>query len=240
MYFLVDDRHRFLIGWSAKAGCTAIKRWYNNALGLGISNREIHAVIGYGDTVFTNVDKFPRQHYDGYKKICLIRNPYKRLVSGYVNKYVIEQAYEQGWNNFKEFVEVLIKDRFFRKINKHHFTPQTSEAFNKFLRRKWNWDLVVDLENLDKKINTINQITGLKGTISHPNETGYKKAVKIEKPAYLMKNSEIKESMPSFEYFYSADILNKVYKKYINDFKNFRKWGFDYGPPSIQNFRGTI
>jgi hypothetical protein len=233
MYFLVSNRDKFLIGWSAKVGCTAMKRWYSEALNLGLKNETIHETIGYGKTPFTNVDLFPPKHYNDYKKICIIRNPFSRLVSGYVNKYVIENDYERYFSTFEEFVGLLLKDRFYAKINRHHFTPQTSEAFSKYVRRKWSWDLVVDVEFLSHEITRINRIVSKDVNIGHPNVTMYDSDYHFDKPAYLMKADEIIRKIPPYQSFYNKELVKKVRAKYTSDFLYFRKWGFEFKDPTI-------
>lgn len=235
MYFLVSNDDKFLIGWSAKVGCTAIKRWYSKALGLDLANEKIHDLIGYGNTPFTSIDLYPPGHYLDYKKICIIRNPFSRLVSGYVNKYVIENDYERYFETFEEFVSVLLKDRFFIKINKHHFTAQTSEAFKKFKKRKWKWDLIVDVDSLSSEIGTINKLVGKDVDISHPNVTPYQEIIRPDKPAYLMKADEIIKNIPPYQSFYNEEIVKKVRAKYISDFLYFKKWGFEFENPNISN-----
>ncbi|MEQ8662956.1 MAG: sulfotransferase family 2 domain-containing protein [Gammaproteobacteria bacterium] len=233
MFYLVDNEKKFLIGWSAKSGCTAIKRWYVNARGLGVSNKEVHKVIGYGDTEYTSIDRRPYSLYDEYTKICIIRDPFKRLISGYVNKYVVEEAYKQTWGTFEEFVDVLMKDRWYRRVDRHHFSPQTAEAFKKFVRRGWSWNLVLDIGELNDRIDEINRLTGLSGTLEHPNKTEYRKQESLTKPAYQMSNDEIKATRPGYQYFYNEELVEKVRRRYDSDFVHFESWGITYDDPEI-------
>jgi len=232
MYFLINDNKKGLIGWSAKCACSAIKWWFADVSRIDVGNTPIHQFFGYGDTEWTRLRFDLRNNYRSYKKFILIRNPYKRLVSGYVNKYVIEKAYEnKGWSNFEEFVTVLESDRKFKKINKHHFTPQTSEAFYKAVIYRWTWDYVLNVDTLQQDIEELNKILDVNGKLAHHNKTNYNRSLVLNKPAYLMTDSEISEFMPSSRNFYNKTILKKVGNIYQHDFKFFKSLGFSFELP---------
>ena len=122
MYFIRDKKKKILYGWSAKSGCSHIKKilkylMYNKL------NATIHTNEEYGP-------------YEEEETIILfIRNPYERLISGFIDKYTKQGQYRNQWVEntdksltFRNFVAELIAHGF-RAINEHHFTPQLSEAW---------------------------------------------------------------------------------------------------------------
>lgn len=124
MLFLLNIEKKIIFGWSAKCGCTHIKNlWFylNNIKGNDWHNRKYSA------------RPLP-QNISEYTIIIFTRNPYKRLVSGFLDKYNKNGELRSVWGLnkkiiFKEFVDILVTNDF-SKINRHHFTPQTSERYN--------------------------------------------------------------------------------------------------------------
>ena len=68
-----------------------------------------------------------------YTVILVIRNPYERLLSGYVDKYIDKPdvfIMPEGVTTFRKFILCLKNTP--EKINGHHFCLQTSEM-------GWEW-----------------------------------------------------------------------------------------------------
>lgn len=233
MFFLVNHAKKFIIGWSAKAGCCAIKQWYVETSDIDLGNRDIHEYLGYGNTEYSNVKDLRGQAFDNYRKFICIRNPYKRLVSAYVNKYIIEKAYPvKGWKNFEEFVDILQKDTNFRKINRHHFIRQTAEDFRIAERNQWEWDKVIELDSFREDMRVVNAMlsvdTKIPGKINFSNYSG---ATDFDIPVYRMSASEIETHMPQCRYFYNSRIRDRVSEIYNNDFEYFSRYGIRYEVP---------
>ena len=141
MQFLVSEKYRFLLGWSAKGGCSSIKSWFLDVHNIKPpADGNVHKFIGYGDTEYSYVDWGDPERYQNYQKFLVVRDPYKRLVSGFVNKYVGRHFANDGWDNFSEFVQVLADDPKLKRIDRHHFTPQFSEAYADFAEH-YSFDL---------------------------------------------------------------------------------------------------
>jgi Sulfotransferase family len=94
MFFLVSHKYKFLMGWSAKCGCSSVKHWYLDVHGVDKSRLgvPVYKAIGYANTEYTRLDWNNSGLYRDYRKYAVVRNPYSRVVSGFVNKYIIENA----------------------------------------------------------------------------------------------------------------------------------------------------
>jgi hypothetical protein len=143
MHFLVDKKLKIIFGWSAKCGCSHIKEIFYFLQNDNINNK-IHTT--------SDVNPLPID-IENYTTIIISRNPYKRVVSGFLDKYSDNGQFRKMWNystiSFSIFVDELIKQNW-KMIDKHHFTPQTTERFHaKILNSKCI--KCYDIENIDYK-----------------------------------------------------------------------------------------
>ena len=138
----MDESLKIIIGWSAKSGCSHIKKifWY---LKTNNENHKIH---------------FHKEHNDlpgdieNYVVILIIRNPYERVISGFLDKYSPEGMYRNLWKkkeiSFTNFINQLIKNNWL-VIDKHHFTPQTTQTFDEKIILKAKELKIFDIKNID-------------------------------------------------------------------------------------------
>jgi len=223
MYFLVDSKNKTIFGWSAKCGCSHMKRiyWF---LQTGKVYNQIHRREEY-------LHKLPNDIKD-YTTIIITRNPYKRIVSGFLDKYKKSGSYRHRWKDsylsFSHFVEkVVSKD--WKTIDQHHFTQQTTENFNKqiFLSKnikfydieKIDYEYIEQLYNKKIPPSVINQKGGHERKIYEKTKYCYVYDLHIDD--YIDHNIDIR-------YFYNKEIKEKVYNFYMNDFIIFKENGIDY------------
>lgn len=222
MKFLIDDKLKIIIGWSAKCGCSHIKKifWY---LLTNNENYKIH-------TMKEN-NSLP-DDIENYILILIIRNPYERLVSGFLDKYKPKGTFRKLWKNkelsFSDFVNELVKNNW-SVIDNHHFTPQTTERFDEKLILKAKELKIFDIKNIDYSY--IENLYNKKITDNLLNFRGgheRKATTPLEKDVYNLDMKLYYEYNVNVKYFYSEDIKHKIYDFYKNDFTFFKKLGFDY------------
>lgn len=222
MYFLIDKTRRIVFGWSAKCGCTHIKKifWY---LTNNIENHPGHCEEAINDLP---------QDIENYTVILIVRNPFERLVSGFLDKYKPNGEYRKSWPSnkitFKGFVDVLIKNEF-KEVNRHHFTPQTTEKFDSKALSKSKKIVVYDLKNINysfieglynKKIPT--HLINFRG--NHTNN----KVTPLEKDVYSLEMSEYIDFKVDTKNFYNNELKDKVFKFYEKDFAYFNLFNINY------------
>ena len=222
MFFLVDNKYKIIFGWSAKCGCSHVKRIFNF-----LTTNKIDGIIHTGN----EMHKLPDDIIN-YTTIIISRNPYKRLISGFLDKYSINGHFRHFWKykfiTFSRFIDELVKNDW-KMIEYHHFTPQTTEGFDeKILLSKCI--KCYDIENID--YNYIEELYNIKipeillnkkeGHERKQNELSYNNYVyDLRMMVYYDFNVDIK-------YFYNENLKNKVFNFYKNDFDFFKKLGFDY------------
>ena len=103
--YIVDKRHKLLICWMAKAGCTAMKALVLEAAGYNITEKELghHLTRDHylqsGLRQFKNLTQRVAQDIlggNGYSKQLLVRHPFERLLSTYRGK-VVDTKSDYRW-----------------------------------------------------------------------------------------------------------------------------------------------
>jgi hypothetical protein len=211
------------VGWSAKCGCSHIKHiWYY----LKTSSENPDIIHGDQDSAFLP------DNISEYNTILIIRNPYKRLVSGFSDKWpdtVIHRHWKFKEITFRLFVNKLRKKDYYF-IDYHHFMPQTDGPFDETILAASKSLKLFDIENIDysyieglfdKKItdSVLHRKFGHESPIFNSNFNH--DVCDLETKLYANKNVRI-------QYFYDNDIARSVTEIYKNDLIFFKKYGFDY------------
>lgn len=226
MLFLIDTDKKIIFGWSAKCGCSHIKTifWF-----LKTDNLE--------NPIHTKNDnnKLPND-IQNYTTIIFIRNPYKRIVSGFLDKYDKKGQYRHLWKksflSFSQFIDKLINNDWVT-IDKHHFTPQTTENFDKKILLS-KIIKIYDIGNIDYKY--IEQLYNKKIPECVINKKqGHERTLRVknvnecfDKYVYNLNINDYADCNVDIKYFYNEEIREKVFKFYINDFTFFKENGIDY------------
>ena len=225
MFFLKDPLNKIIFGWSAKSGCSHVKKIYYYLATNSIYG-EIHTMRDCNN--IGSIDK-------NYKIFIFIRNPYERIISGFLDKYKKNGIFYNRWNKkipltFNNFVDELFTNNY-KMIDKHHFTPQLSESWNDNLINNNNLK-VYDINNIDyeyignlynKKIPEI--LLNFRGGHENIKELfDYGQNIKI----YDLLQEEYDDKKPITKNFYNEDIKNKIYTFYKKDFEYFNSIGFCY------------
>ena len=106
MYFVVDNKNKIIFGWSPKCGCTHVKRiyWF---LKTGNVNAKVHRGNSERNPLPKNIHE--------YRTVLFIRNPYRRLMSGFLDKYRKGGQFRHRWKSgklsFRIFVRKLVNKR---------------------------------------------------------------------------------------------------------------------------------
>jgi hypothetical protein len=222
MWFIVDKQRKVIFGWSAKCGCSHVKRLYKF-----LKNKPIDGKI---HTITSN--KCIPDDIEKYTTILISRDPYKRLVSGFLDKYRKNGPYRHMWKHdnitFSKFVDELIKNDW-KMVEKHHFTPQTSEKFDMRVMLS-RCIKCYDIESIDYSyIETLYNVNIPEEFKSKKEGHERKKyELTIEEPVYDVDMSKYYEFNVDSKYFYSEELKNKVYSFYENDFVFFSERGLSY------------
>ena len=225
MFFLIDTNKNIIFGWSAKCGCSHIKNifWF---LQTNNYNNKIH-------TPKEN-NKLPND-IENYITIIFTRNPYKRIISGFLDKYKPNGQFRHLWKDsflsFSQFVDKLINNHW-EIIERHHFTPQTTENFDKkILLSKIIkfYDIgSIEYEYIEQLYNTKIPEYIMNKKQGHERNLQIKVKDCYDKYVYDLNIDDYIDYNVDIKYFYNEKIRQNVFNFYIEDFNFFKENGVDY------------
>lgn len=226
MFFLVDTNKKIIFGWSAKCGCSHIKTiyWFLQTNNIE-KNMHLHS---------KGRNKLPTD-IENYTTLIFCRNPYKRIISGFLEKYKINGEFRHRWKyptiTFSQFVNELIKNNW-KVIDKHHFSPQTEGDFDKKILQSKSIKLY-DISNID--YGYIEQLYDKKipecvidRKYGHERMCKIKDALHYDKFVYDLYMMQYIDFNVDTKYFYNKEIRYKVFNFYKKDFIFFNQNGIDY------------
>lgn len=225
MFFLVNKNKKIIFGWSAKCGCSHIKNIYYFLETNNINNK-IHTQ--------KDRNKLPID-IENYITIIITRNPYHRIVSGFLNKYRPGGEFRYKWPSknitFTKFVDELIKNNY-NYIEKHHFIPQTNEAFDKKILLSKELKIYdignIDYEYIEKIYDRKIPEMVINKKQGNERQNFILKDIIFDKPVYNLNIEDYIDYNIDIKNFYNEDIKNKVFNFYKNDFIFFKENGIDY------------
>ena len=238
---------RICLAWNAKCGCTHVKNIFF-MLRDNLNKTLVGQVHSYKD--HSNGWHYPEDNKK-YTLIVVMRNPYFRLISGFLDKYKHNGQFRGWWPKdlpctFSNFVDLLIEKRN-DIVDFLHFFPQVDSvsAFNvpHFQLKDFKEVRVMDLKNIDyeyfeNKFETkLQDIGAIEFRGVHANSISKRKKDK----AILLPFDFIPEDLydiPIDEYhqkwilpyykFFNREIERKVRVFFRTDFEFALKQGIDY------------
>ncbi len=243
MHFLIDKNKKIVFGWSAKCGCSHIKTLF-----LFLTRNKIYDIEDiHRECKYLGINEIINNIND-YTIIIISRNPYDRLISGFLEKYtylhylhnpnIEEKATIRIWENnlslsitFNNFVNQLVYNNY-NIIDQHHFTPQLSEKWDDILLSVNNI-IVYDLSNIDYKfieylynISIPPELINFKGP--HINKNKLDDNIDNNFKVYNLDPLEYRDMKLNKYNFLNKDLQDKIYQIYKKDFEFFKSKGVNY------------
>jgi hypothetical protein len=91
--FLVSSHYRFVYCWIPKVGCTTVKTWFLSGHGETMERGApggIHARVAQRHALSRMKPGEARRILRRYLRLVVVRNPWKRIASAYIDKFVRE------------------------------------------------------------------------------------------------------------------------------------------------------
>ena len=224
--YYINKKYKFIIFKNKKSANTSIQKWilsfFKNETAKDID--ELRYITNRMRENIINLDNFPYH----YRKIIIVRNPYNRVVSLFLDKFFkkenkIYKKLSKDDINFIEFLKLLKerKKNNFKGLDGHYF-PQ------KLNKKKIEFNNVVKIEdNFNEKMNKIiRKIISNKNYNYNFNEKAYNFGISYNQDNHIdpfMKISEL-EKLNNFN---KKDLINEetkelIYEIYKDDFDFFK------------------
>lgn len=233
---LYSSKFKYIAYYCAKSGCSSLRNFF-----VETHKKELPEDAQKDITIHNaNVHFVPPDSLDisKVKKFVLVRNPYTRAVSMYMNKFIGPNSHikktmkEKGVSNpikgesffsFLKFLEHLKNNNMLNKVDGHMYEQVYNLPFDETIK-------VVKLENMEEDLNEFfNTFTTkelfnksqrmFKKDDMHINKTKTKDKTKANVTHYEFK--EEKAVAPPYEAFYNSEARELVYQIYKDDFKRF-------------------
>jgi hypothetical protein len=229
---LVNKEKKYAIIWHPKCACSTIKTIFKK---INFMNEEVH-----------NTHQNMKYRYNIYLEnidtICVVRNPYDRILSCYFNKHV--EKYDIGYKKITEYLKYIEfsnnNDTLYNFIkyikSKNTFFDDHSTPYNNFVYNNYNlkYKIIHMEDNLNEQLylffsnyhknedisfikNIISNITS--NTVNIKNEN-YKNFSVDE----WIKFKNINDGIPRYEYILDRELKDDIYEVYQNDFV---KYGYN-------------
>lgn len=226
--YIVNDKT--LIFWTPKCACTSLLNIINQINGTKHER--------YAKGLFKRVELNNVNLVANYKKIFLMRNPYHRLLSAFINKFIYHPqiGFLDTFTKLEGFSQNLIireKHNFFENnmyngITFNEFVDLISKYYN--INDHWNYqkkfnmtfDYIVHVENLEEELKNVFRELGISTDFMIPCEnksTYIDNCIDIDlsdvKSVDIIKNhmNDIKKTN-----FLNTSNKEKIYKTYRTDF----------------------
>ena len=188
------------------------------------------------------LNKLPKEIFKEKKNIFVYRNPYNRLLSGYLNKYIQHEKYfiplqkfkidKNDINTFHKFLKIINK-RGINVLDHCHFSQQIcilpkNIKINKMFETEKINDLIdyinIFIEKYDKSLKLEYKTFNFTEVSKHDMKAEYNL---MKKPYDLNRKELLKlikdKQIPEYEMFYTDKLKEVVKKCYYRDFKYLKK-----------------
>ena len=193
-------------------------------------------------TICRELNKLPKEIFNEKKNILIYRDPYNKLISGYLNKYVQHNKYfkflekynikKDDVNTFSKFINIIDK-RGITVLNDQHFRLQVSilnnnvKIDNGFLTEEI-YKLITflnnNIEKFDKSLLLKNDNFEFFKVTNHKSKHDVKFKYNLEKKPHDLNREELlnlikKNKIPDYKLFYNEKLKKIVHRHYLKDFQ---------------------
>ncbi len=237
MYYYIIPKLNLIVGWNPKVACTTIFYLLLTKLNHEIKGNIHNDMInkenrqsGKYDIYDLHNPKFENIDLNSYTKICIVRNPYERLISGIIQRseFLVSddcKNHMKGKDLSKNTITELLQNLKTHNYIEPHFNPQTININN------FKFDQVIPLEQISK-LYKILDLPYIEEKIGG-HDTKYINNSKVKyynltiQDIYNKFDSKCKWSsnVNSWFTYDNIQLINEIYK---DDFEWFSKNGFDY------------
>ncbi|MGD1855422.1 MAG: sulfotransferase family protein [Leptolyngbyaceae cyanobacterium] len=253
--YIDDEKHHFIYCPIPKVACSSFKRLvvqissisYKEEI-LELPPHLFHSYVNHSLTFFAKYRSTQEKTQEilqsnSYFKFAIVRNPWDRLVSAYLNKFVspvnLETSTSPGKSVVRNFyAEQQLEANFNRALTFREFIKYLSMRQDKALDGHWQpqiiflnnhkFDYIGRFEKMDEAFDTIQENLNIKNKLPWANKSNRSKDFKSgninSDTCYsTLDRTELRrlKSFPNYRCFYTPDLVDLVGNRYQDDIKRF-------------------
>ena len=220
MKYIIIEPKKIILFWSPKSGSTSIIAMLLKYYNITVANSyQTHFWKYYESDISCRFQS--NKNYDDYNIIVVVRNPYHRIVSGFIGKFCRKNAPNKmidGCVNFEDFVNIFHNNPdIVLNIDREHFSFQTDGEGYDFLNKlsKYKNIKFYDINEIDKIAKILN-VPGCNLNNRKILNSGKQLLTKyVYNLNYLLLDNYL---ITNYSLFYNENIKSKVYEIYQDDF----------------------
>ena len=230
MHFIKIPKLNLIVGWNSKVACTTIFHLLLTKLGHPIQGNihidmltKVNLKSGkYG--IYELDPELDDENIENYTKICVIRNPYARLISGIRQRswFFIHdfKKLDVSKNTITEFLENLKTHNYIEK----HFFPQTKNL------NDLKFDHILEIDDMSKLYNILDLPYTNKKIGGHDTnyESNHDKVVYYNLTIQDIYDRFNTKWSPNIKSWFTSDNIKLINELYKDDFDWLHINGFDY------------
>jgi hypothetical protein len=235
MKIFVLANYNLIVGVSAKCGTTTIKKYILDKLNIKIPwtnvdnfHKEFNTqILNNHEYRVYDLNKYrklrKKKKVEDYRRILILRNPFKRLISGIKEKsekIAINFGYQDETIN--GFINKIKETNFFATNGflRHHFRPQTDFENGQNITFQECYD-IKDITKIKELLNIQNDSKRMNSTNYEQNET-YINDIRIKDLIKLQNTSS------NVKNWFNTDNIDLIYDLYKEDFKRAKEFNIIY------------
>ena len=247
MHFIIVPKLNLIVGWNAKVACTTVKYLLLKKLGHNIEGN-IHADMltkenlesgKYDIYDFLN-PKFKNIDLNSYTKICVIRNPYERLISGIRQRSSFLCNFKRHGDLSENTISELLQNLKTHEYIEGHFRPQTMiknklydihTSLLEFMNiNNFKFDHIIPVNQMDKLYELL-ELPYIEEEKMGNHSTTYNNNDKVN--YYNLTIQDISDKYnnkwsSNINSWFTQDNIQLINELYKDDFEWLSKNGFDY------------
>lgn len=261
-HFLVNHEHRFIYCYVPKVACTSLKDWFlrlsNISIEDAVPNLHVHVERKFSLAALRRREAVRLLQSGDYFRFAFVRNPFARIVSGYLNKVVqpegaglgamkavqkgrawdLRKRFSYEWRKLRTGSGIKVQQGITFREFLHFVESQSPRRLDPHWRPQSlilgdvSFDYIGLMENLYDDFEQVCRRLGLPGKLPTWNRTRRSGTHRSNQCYADWTTGQLRamDGYPTFDNFYSPELVKIVHRVYRQDLARFAALSRDDRP----------